>query len=305
MEKRAVIIQDEFVFPIEKIRTRSAMLMRRGYALLVLRHPMPRIAITGSCGLIGGIVYDSLKEMGHDVFGMDREHADRISRGRNTEDMGAINRLDHPLDISKISVKSLRKLFENVEIIIHLAADADPSNWNRSMLEVNIVGTHTVLKAAKDAGVARVILASSGLAQVTLERHLEPGGKLENGMIGVDDGVGIDSPYGLSKIVGEQLGRGFATKEMEVISVRIGTVIPDDREHIRRGGRLMATAFLQQDVKNFFLATITNDLPPNQHYLLTAAQSDSPTRFVDLEPGLSILKWSPLNWQDWSSVYEG
>ncbi|HIG03356.1 MAG TPA: NAD(P)-dependent oxidoreductase [Candidatus Poseidoniales archaeon] len=266
---------------------------------------MPRIIITGSCGLIGGLVFDVLKELGHEVFGIDRPHSDRISRGRNVEDKGALNRLDRSLDISSISVNSLAKIFEGHDQIIHLAADADPSNWGRSMLEVNIVGTHTVLKAAKQVGIKRIIIASSGLSQVTLERQLIEGGNLYGKLIGIEDGVGIDSPYGLSKIIGEELGRGFASSSMEVISVRIGTVIPDDSEHVRRGGRLMATAFLQQDVKNFFIAASQNELPANQYFLLTAAQSDSPTRFVDLEPGLSSLGWLPLDWQEWLSIYEG
>ncbi|MBT3772452.1 MAG: NAD(P)-dependent oxidoreductase [Euryarchaeota archaeon] len=266
---------------------------------------MPRIIITGSCGLIGGLVYDALKELGHEVFGIDRPHSDRISRGRNIDDKEALNRLDLALDISTISVNSLAKIFKGHDQIIHLAADADPSNWGRSMLEVNIVGTHTVLKAAKQVGIKRIVIASSGLSQVTLERQLIEGGNLHGKLIGIEDGVGIDSPYGLSKIVGEELGRAFASSSMEVISVRIGTVIPDDTEHVRRGGRLMATAFLQQDVINFFIAATHNELPANQYFLLTAAQSNSPTRFVDLEPGLSSLGWTPLDWQEWLSVYEG
>ena len=40
-----------------------------------------RVAITGSAGLIGGIVYDHLAEIGHDVIGIDRPHADWINAG--------------------------------------------------------------------------------------------------------------------------------------------------------------------------------------------------------------------------------
>jgi len=35
---------------------------------------------------------------------------------------------------------------------------------------------------------------------------------------------------------------------------------------------------------------------PLDGHLLTAAQSDSPGRFLDLEPGLSVLNWLPISW---------
>lgn len=256
---------------------------------------MARIAITGSCGLIGGLVYSALSGRGDEVVGIDRPHEDRLERGRNVGDEGAFARLDHACDLSCVELDDLTGWLEGCDMVVHLAADADPSNWQRSMLEVNIGGTHAVLEAACRAGIERIILASSGLAQVTLESRLvdAPLGTL----IGIADGVGIDSPYGLSKIVGESLGRIYAAKRgIEVVSVRIGTVIADDAEHIRRGGRLMATAFLQEDVKRFFLAAIDADLLACDGYLLTAAQSNSPTRFIDLEPGLSSLGWTPVEW---------
>ena len=36
--------------------------------------------------------------------------------------------------------------------------------------------------------------------------------------------------------------------------------------------------------------------PEVNNYLITAAQSESPNRFIDLEPGLTALGWSPIAW---------
>ena len=254
---------------------------------------MARIVVTGSAGLIGGLVFDALRARGDEVFGIDRPHDERISRRRNVDDEGAYSRLDHACDLAQISVADLTMYFAGADAVIHLAADADPSNITLSMLSTNINSTENVLNAALSAEVSRVILASSGLAQVTLERYIGTRFK----MIGVEQGVGVDTPYGLSKIIGEQIGRTCAEQYgIEVVSVRIGTVIPDDDEHPRRGGRLMATAFLAEDVKRFFLAALDADLTEVGGHLLTAAQSASPTRFVDLEPGVSVLGWSPISW---------
>ncbi len=259
--------------------------MRSGDEPPSFRAPMARIAITGACGLIGGIVYAALQADGHELVGIDRPTDERLARGRNVSDIAAPSRLDHACDISQTSVEELAIFLEGCDVVIHLAADADPSNWQMSMLEVNIEGTRRVIEASKSAGAKRLILASSGLAQVGLEGRVE-------GEIGVEHGVSIDSPYGLTKIIVETLGLK-ASEYVSVICVRIGTVIQDDSEHERRGGRLLATAFLQEDVQRFFRSCIDSDL---QGYLLTAAQSNSPSRFVSLEPGLSALNWQPVEW---------
>lgn len=259
--------------------------MRSGDEPPAPRGTMARIAITGVCGLIGGIVHAALKADEHELIGIDRPTEERLARGRNVDDIDAPNRLDHSCDISQTSVDELAEYFEGCDVVIHLAADANPSNWQMSMLEVNIEGTQRVIEACKSAGVGRLVLASSGLTQVGLEGRIE-------GEIGVEHGVSIDSPYGLTKIVVETLGLR-ASKHMQVICVRIGTVIPDDSEHNKRGGRLLATAFLQEDVRRFFRACVFTEMG---QYLLTAAQSNSPSRFVSLEPGLSILNWQPVEW---------
>ena len=247
---------------------------------------MVRIAITGVCGLIGGIVHGALTEDGHQLIGIDRPTEERLARGRNVEDLHAPSRLDHACDLATTSVKQIVEWIDGCSVVIHLAADADPSNWEHSMLEVNIEGTWRVIQACKQVGVERLVIASSQLVQIGLEDRTED-------EIGIEHGVSIDSPYGLSKIICETIGRN-ASEHMEVITVRIGTVISDDAEHQRRGGRLMATAFLKEDVRRFFRACISNAI---DGYLLTAAQSDSPGRFISLEPGLSVLGWQPVEWE--------
>ena len=121
-----------------------------------------RVAITGSAGLIGGIVYDHLSELGHDVIGIDRPHADWIKAGRNTSDNNARNRVDFEMDLTMVSDQELMATLEDVECLIHLAADANPSNDDDSMIRNNIEPTSAIFRCAKAAQVSRVIFASSG-----------------------------------------------------------------------------------------------------------------------------------------------
>ena len=253
-----------------------------------------RVVITGAAGLIGGIVHDHLRGLGHDVVGLDRPLEAWMLAGRNTEDDLARSRVEVEMELSTASDEALAAVLEGADVLIHLAADADPSNEDSSMLRNNIEVTTTLFRCARDSHVRRVIVASSGLAQVGLESLFEEGGPLHGRLIRIEDGIAPTSTYGASKIYAEVLAEMHARVHgMETVAARLGTVIPDESEHWRRGGRLQATALLAEDVRRFFEAALT---APLEAHLLTAVQSDSPGRFLDLEPGLSVLDWSPIEW---------
>ncbi len=253
-----------------------------------------RIAITGVAGLIGGVVHDHFTALGHEVIGIDRPRDAWLEAGRNTEDGNAYSRVTVAIDLAETSDEQFEAIFEGTEILVHLAADANPSNDDKSMLRNNIEVTTNLFRCALNARVRRVIVASSGLAQVGLESLFAEGGPLHGRMITVEDGVAPTSTYGASKIYAEVLAEMYARVHgMETIAARIGTVIPNETEHWARGGRLQATAFLKEDVRRFFEACITSNL---DSHVLTVAQSNSPGRFLDLEPGLSTLDWSPIEW---------
>ena len=255
-----------------------------------------RVAITGTAGLIGGIVHDHLSSLGHDVIGIDRPLDEWLAAGRNTEDKNARERVSIEMDLTTVSDEELSAVLEDIDCLIHLAADANPSNDDSSMMRNNIEPTTAIFRCAKASQINRVIVASSGLAQVGIEPLFAEGGPMYGRLIRVQDGVAPTSTYGASKIYAEILAEMHTRLHgMETIAVRIGSVIPDDAEHWRRGGRLQATAFLTEDVRRFFQAAVEN---PLDGHLLTAAQSDSPGRFIDLEPGLSVLNWSPISWPD-------
>tara|TARA_B100001750_G_scaffold241578_1_gene253319 strand:- start:623 stop:1483 length:861 start_codon:yes stop_codon:yes gene_type:complete len=267
-----------------------------------------RVAVTGAAGLIGGIVFDRLVDDGHDVIGIDRPNEDWLAAGRNTDDTKAPSRVSHHYDLVDASDQEWQIMLSDCDVVVHLAADANPSNSDESMMLNNVGVTTMLMKNALDSGVRRVVLSSSGLTQVGLESELQTGGSLEGQKIGVKHGVSTTSAYGDSKVFVEQLGEYYSFRHgMECVAVRIGTVIPNESEHWERGGRLQATAFLKSDVANFFSSAVATDYsawdpktceghPEVNNYLITAAQSESPNRFIDLEPGLTALGWSPIAW---------
>jgi uronate dehydrogenase len=104
---------------------------------------------------------------------------------------------------------------QGVECLIHLAGiPREAGGTPDEIFRANVLGTHEVFAAARQAGVRRVIFASSN--------HTI-------GFFPADQAVGTQEPprpsgfYGASKVYGEALGRLHADKfGMEVACLRIG-----------------------------------------------------------------------------------
>ena len=105
------------------------------------------ILVTGSAGRIGRAVVAELTRRGHAVRGFDRAPtpglADFIIGDLN--DRAVLDRAMH-----------------GVRCLIHLAATPDDDDFFTQLLPNNIAGLYHVMESARAAGVARIVLASSG-----------------------------------------------------------------------------------------------------------------------------------------------
>jgi nucleoside-diphosphate-sugar epimerase len=105
--------------------------------------------------------------------------------------------------------EAVRSAVEGQDAVVHLAGDpAVGATW-RSCLQNNIVGTYNVLAAASEAGVERVVFASSNHVVAGWEDDHLP--ELWSGELVIDHGTPRrpDSFYGVSKAFGEDLGRYY------------------------------------------------------------------------------------------------
>jgi uronate dehydrogenase len=101
--------------------------------------------------------------------------------------------------------------------IIHLGGHSVEGTWDQ-ILQANIIGCYNVFEAAREAGVKRVIFASSNHAVGFYPRKRK---------IRTDVTVRPDSRYGVSKAFGEALGALYADKHgIAVTCLRIGNVGP-------------------------------------------------------------------------------
>ena len=101
--------------------------------------------------------------------------------------------------------------------VIHLGGHSVEGTWDQ-ILQANIIGCYNVFEAAREAGVKRVIFASSNHAVGFHPRKKR---------IGTNLTVRPDSRYGVSKVFGEALGALYADKHgIGVTCLRIGNVGP-------------------------------------------------------------------------------
>lgn len=159
-----------------------------------------RALITGGCGLIGSTILDQLVEqeqVGHVRI------IDNLSRGTllNIERAQASGKVELVREDIR-DLKAIRACFDDVDVVFHQAAiriTACAEQW-RECLDVLVTGTFNVVEACVEAGVKRLVAASSasvyGLADAfpTGEMH-----HLYNNR----------TWYGAAKISNEALYRAF------------------------------------------------------------------------------------------------
>ena len=112
-----------------------------------------------------------------------------------------------------------RQLVDGARILVHAAAALPIRGSRREIRSVNVDGTLTLLAAAAEAGVRRVVLVSSTAVYGVPEKHpIEEDDPL--------DGVGH---YGESKIEAERICRAFIERGVDCVILRPKTFIGPER----------------------------------------------------------------------------
>jgi UDP-glucose 4-epimerase len=120
-----------------------------------------RVLVTGGAGFIGSHVVDLLIDLGHTVFAVDD-----MSTGRE-ENLARAVEAGVRLEKFDVRAREFRSFVRTVtpDVVVHMAAQADVRRSVRDPIEdadQNILGTLSVLEAARAAGTKSVLIASSG-----------------------------------------------------------------------------------------------------------------------------------------------
>lgn len=162
--------------------------------------------ITGGAGFLGTALANHLAAQGHQVRVLDDLSA------------GEPNALDARVLFTRGDVRDVPKLWtmlRGIDCVYHLAARVSvpesvlyPVEYNT----VNVGGTVALMTAVRDAGVKRVILASSGAAY----------GKQDQQPVREDALMHPDSPYAVSKLSAEYYLHSIgALWKIETVALRI------------------------------------------------------------------------------------
>lgn len=168
-----------------------------------------RFAISGGAGFLGLHLARRLLADGHAVRTLDLAPLDDAELERSVEELRG--------DIR--DGRLARELVEGADVVVHAAAALPIQASREAILSANVEGTATVLAAAREAGVGRVIFISSTAVYGVPEIHPIP----EDTPL---HGVGH---YGESKIEAEGVCHEFVRRGLDVVLIRPKTFIGPER----------------------------------------------------------------------------
>jgi uronate dehydrogenase len=174
---------------------------------------MKTVAITGAAGLVGSGLRTEMLKLGYRLVLLDRRP---IEDCRDTEQSEVVDIRDQ---------QKLTSLLRDCDAVVHLAACTTDAAWPEQVA-LSIEGTICLFDAAREAGVQRIIYASS---------HHVVGFHSRTERINNQVELRPDSRYGVGKAFGEAIGALYAYKyDMKVLSIRIGNVNtrPIDRRRL-------------------------------------------------------------------------
>lgn len=228
---------------------------------------MNKVTIIGSKGVIGSVLHERLSH-DHEVVGLDLPDNDAT---------------DYELLLNRV---------RGSDIVIHVAHSANPEtqeNWRSGRIDpVNVLMTMNVFKAATEAGVRRLIMASSVHAD---DFNNYQGSEL----LTVPGSYAPTSPYGVHKLVIEEIGKFYSTHhDIEFIGIRFGGVTTDNsvRTHLKEP----AVWLSHRDLITAVEACVTALKVPD-NYAVFYAVSNNSGRVHDTK---NPFGWQPIdNSQDY------
>ena len=243
---------------------------------------MTKVLITGASGLIGGVLRGGLSDR-YELSGVDR-------RGIDGFDLLVADSTD---------LESIRPAFEGKDVVVDLASNPDNTISWESAYENNIRCTYNALQAARDAGVKRVVFASSNHVTGMYENDPPYADIVAGRYEGITPGdipqittampIRPDGPYGIVKALGEAAGRYFSDEfGLSVICLRIGTL---NRESSPLSPRQFATLLTHNDLVQLVDRSIR--APDDLKFGIYYGVSNNKWRFWDISEGERHLGYRP------------
>lgn len=205
-------------------------------------------------------------------------------------------------DVRRVNAKrvpALKRALVGCDVVVDLAADARwDAPWD-SVYRNNMQLVHSVLEAARGAGVRRVVHASSNQVAAGYERD-EPWASVVSGRrdgtgphqlrrISAYDPVRPMSPYGAAKVFAEAACRWYSEAYgLSTVCLRIGTVLEPDWP---RNERHLSTWLSHRDLQGFLRAAI--EAPDSTSPTVAWAVSANTWGIWDVAAASDVLGYYP------------
>ncbi len=219
---------------------------------------MTHLCLTGAGGIAGSLIRPLLRDR-YDLTLFTR--SDIAAEAGERVVVGDLTRID-----------DVRRAVDGADAVIHLGGVSTEGSFSE-MIDANILGTHHVLEAAADAGVDRLLIASSF--------HIAGGLPIDQAPHASPSHTQPTSFYGASKAAVEALAAVHAHKAgLSVVIARIGTILERPRTR-----RQLATWLSPADMVRLIDATVDLQRPGCFPVWATSANA---RRWTDLAPGHAI-----------------
>ena len=228
-----------------------------------------RILMTGASGRIGSTFFEAMN--GRYLFTLVDILAPSYSYGS-----------EHRFVSTDLSERfALANLLSDIDTVLHLAANPDPSATFEQILHSNIVATSHVLESVSQSGCSRFIYASSAQViegypvdrQVTTQMAVNPA-----------------NLYGVSKCYGEALCAYYSSqKALSTLCVRIGAFEPEGSGNLQNGRDLSAW-LAPADAVSLLERCIE---APDIGHAIVHGISDNRFKRLDLSDTTALLGYAP------------
>ena len=202
--------------------------------------------VTGGASFIGSHLVEALLERGARVRVADDLSSGRLHNIRAYVDRGDVELLEGNLLDQEIARRSVK----GTEVVFHLAGDHGGRGYvdlHQAACATNLVLDGNVFLAAREAGVDRVVFASSGCVYPNY-RQADPGEilYLTEDMVGPP--FDADNTYGWAKLMAEMSLRFYARDwGLKTASCRYFTVYGERGKEDHAVIAMIARAFVKQD----------------------------------------------------------
>jgi NAD+ dependent glucose-6-phosphate dehydrogenase len=225
-----------------------------------------RVFVTGATGRVGRVLVPAFRE---------RYELKTLHRRPAPDDPTAV--------LGDLSDQGrLASLMAGCDVVLHLAAMSREASFVEEIVPTNIVGAYNVFQAALEAGVRRIVYASS----CHVVRF-----KTSQYTIDVRDPYEPETTYGVSKAFGEVLGRYYHDHHgLELIAIRIGWLLPYDDPGLRISESKRRIWLSPRDAVSLFRLAIEK---PGVGFAVVSGTSITSQQILSLRSARESLGYEP------------